>query len=331
MKSNSNPKTYRDLSEIFVFKSDQKAKNIKIPIPEDLGKGYISRIELGGSMGMMIHDYELLTDINGQKSGEESKKDTIVFSFRNVPTPDKRAPSTNKTLPSVLVSSGDMEIDFSFVAHTQINAIVITVDKSLLLELIHNNDTTLLHTIFSGNKPYLYEEFVSPGIQDVVAKILNTDVNEDLLAFYYRVKVEELILLFFIDLLKRKNLGNYSLNSSDVKAIYRVRDKIITDLTTPPNLASLAAFSGMSESKLNRLFKQIFGNPIYNYHQKFRIHEAAKLLKTNQISVSEVGYQLGFTNLSHFSKLFHRYIGDKPKKFSKKEGNLNQQSIKTVE
>lgn len=324
MKSDSSPGAARDFSEIFVFKNDRKTQNIKIPIPENLGKGYLSRIGLGGSMGMMIHDYELLTDINGQKSGEASKKDTIVFSFRNVLAQDKRAPNTNNKLPSVLVSSGDMEIDFSFAAHTRINAIVITVHKSLLLELIHNDDTTLLQTIFSGNKPYLYEEFISPGIQDVAAQIFNTDVNEDLLAFYYRVKVEELILLFFIELLKRKTLGNYPLNSSDVKTVYKVRDKIISDLTTPPNLASLAAFAGMSESKLNRLFKQIFGNPIYNYHQKFRIYEAAKLLKTNQISVSEVGYQLGFTNLSHFSKLFHRYIGDKPKKFSKREANLNQ-------
>ncbi|QEH41201.1 AraC family transcriptional regulator [Chitinophaga sp. XS-30] len=75
-------------------------------------------------------------------------------------------------------------------------------------------------------------------------------------------------------------------------------------------------FSGMSESKLKRLFKQIFGNRIYNYCQCFRMKEAAYLIKEEKLSVSEVGYRLGFSNLSHFSRLFETHIGLKPKKHS---------------
>ncbi len=45
--------------------------------------------------------------------------------------------------------------------------------------------------------------------------------------------------------------------------------------------------------------------------------EAARLLKEEQLSVSEVGYRLGFTNLSHFTRVFEEHIGMKPKKFSK--------------
>jgi AraC-like DNA-binding protein len=46
------------------------------------------------------------------------------------------------------------------------------------------------------------------------------------------------------------------------------------------------------------------------------MEEAAFLLKQSGYSVSEVGYQLGFTNLSHFSRLFQRYYGSTPKKYS---------------
>ena len=71
----------------------------------------------------------------------------------------------------------------------------------------------------------------------------------------------------------------------------------------------------MSPTKLKRLFKQIFGDSIFSYYQAFRMKEAARLLK-EQFSVSEVGYQLGFTNLSHFSRVFEQHTGLKPKRYS---------------
>jgi len=73
---------------------------------------------------------------------------------------------------------------------------------------------------------------------------------------------------------------------------------------------------GMSETKLKQLFKQTFGDSIYNYFQKIRMEEAAFLLKQSAYSVSEVGFQLGFSNLSHFSRLFQRHYGVTPKKYS---------------
>jgi AraC-like DNA-binding protein len=47
-----------------------------------------------------------------------------------------------------------------------------------------------------------------------------------------------------------------------------------------------------------------------------RMQEAARLLKEKRLTVSEVGYRLGFTNLSHFSRVFEEHIGMKPKKYS---------------
>jgi AraC-like DNA-binding protein len=81
-------------------------------------------------------------------------------------------------------------------------------------------------------------------------------------------------------------------------------------------LPALAAMIGMSETKMKQLFKQTFGDSIYNYFQKVRMEEAAFLLKQGGYSVSQVGFELGFTNLSHFSRLFESHYGTTPKKFS---------------
>lgn len=52
-----------------------------------------------------------------------------------------------------------------------------------------------------------------------------------------------------------------------------------------------------------------FGNSIFSYYQAFRIKEAARLLTEGTLTVSEVGNQLGFTNLNHFSRVFYDHIG----------------------
>jgi AraC-like DNA-binding protein len=85
----------------------------------------------------------------------------------------------------------------------------------------------------------------------------------------------------------------------------------------PPIIKNLASQIGMSESKFKRLFKQIFGDSFFSYYQKFRMKEAARLIKENRMSVSEVGFSLGFSNLSHFAKVFQEHVGMKPKSFQK--------------
>ncbi|MDR1348728.1 MAG: helix-turn-helix domain-containing protein [Prevotellaceae bacterium] len=86
----------------------------------------------------------------------------------------------------------------------------------------------------------------------------------------------------------------------------------------PPVIKELAIYANMSPSKLKRLFRQILGDSIFSYYQTFRMKEVARLLKEEKkLSVSDVGYRLGFTNLSHFSRIFKEHIGMKPKQYSR--------------
>jgi AraC-like DNA-binding protein len=70
---------------------------------------------------------------------------------------------------------------------------------------------------------------------------------------------------------------------------------------------------GMSLTKMKQLFRQTFGDSIYNYFQVERMNEAARLLKT--LTVSQVGYQIGFSNLSHFARVFEKHHQIKPKRY----------------
>jgi AraC-like DNA-binding protein len=297
-----------------------KIKNDTLLFPESFGKGYGKSYDLGAMLKMMIYEFELVETLTMKRSGETRGKEFIAFSFRNVfqhnPV-NMQARTTPRLLPSVQVSSGNIDIEIVIPAGIKQNALVIVVHLDLLKDLLHENrKNKLLKNILSGDKPYLYDQFISPDISKAASSIFKENAPKQLSGFYLKLKAQEMLYLFFVELLKRENISGYPLNRADVSTMYKLRDRLLSDLSIPPALDELTAFANMSESKMNRLFKQIFGNSIYNYYQSVRMKEAAYLLKEEKLSVSETGYKLGFSNLSHFTRLFETHIGMKPKKYS---------------
>lgn len=276
-----------------------------ILLPSSLGTGYMKGFDLGPNLRMMLHHYELKEELVFRRSRGGESPDTLTLAFHNT-QPRK---GDIRLLPAVQLPSPNLAMEVIFPANTLISTIMISVEGNLLKELLNYHSLLQQHT-------YLYEEIISPEIQNVAAAIITPHAPEVLLNFYLRLKAEELIYLFFVDLQKRQRTTTYSLNGEDVKVIYNVRNEVIKDLSITPDVRSLAQQAGMSESKIQRLFKQIFGDSIYNYYQTLRMKEAAYLIKEQQLSVSEAGYKLGFSNLSHFTRLFEKHIGMKPKKYS---------------
>ncbi|MBO9585768.1 MAG: helix-turn-helix transcriptional regulator [Flavobacterium sp.] len=295
-----------------------KSDNGLFVLPESYGQGSIRSYNFSSQMNMMISQCEFKEEMTIRRAGGDSRKDEITFSFRNLFQQDYKNPANRSVLiPSVQVSAGDIDVEILIPKQTRINTIVITIHMDLLKAWINAQDENkFLASITLRDKPYLYDHIISNEIQQVANKIALTDEKQQLSHFYLKLKTEEMIYLFLSELSKRESVTNYPLNVSDVKTMYAIKDSLSADLSNPPDLASLASSWNMSESKMNKLFKQIFGNSIYNYYQVLRMNEAAYLIREEKLSVSETGYRLGFSNLSHFSRIFEKHIGMKPKKYS---------------
>ena len=72
------------------------------------------------------------------------------------------------------------------------------------------------------------------------------------------------------------------------------------------NLARLAAQAGLSKFHFQRLFKSAVGVSPSQYHISLRMNEARRLLRETKKSVVDVALEVGYTNPSHFAKLFRR-------------------------
>lgn len=87
------------------------------------------------------------------------------------------------------------------------------------------------------------------------------------------------------------------------------------NLSTQLSLNVLAAMLGMSPYYFERLFKQSVGQTPHQYILQCRIERAKQLLRTTQLSIMEIGFQVGCKNHSHFSKVFRKLTGMSPRTY----------------
>jgi len=290
-----------------------------LKIPQDKGKGYLRGFRLDNTIGMIVSNYEFNDNLLARRFGNQNSLKRILFQFNNIfPDHESKNYYSVNNLPSIQVFKGQLSSETFYPGQTKFKSIAIGIDSIKLKELLGSNqDNQIFKNIVENEHPVIFEEIISPKIQAIALEIIESDIPDSLTDFYFKIKAEELICLTLKELCKRENATIQTINEIDAQKIYRIRDKILAEIDNPPVLKELSQLIGMSESKFKRLFKQIFGVSFFYYYQVFRMKKAAKLLKENKYTVSEVGYKLGFSNLSHFAKVFQQHTGIKPKSFQK--------------
>lgn len=75
--------------------------------------------------------------------------------------------------------------------------------------------------------------------------------------------------------------------------------------------------SEKSQEHLTRLMKKFYNTTPTSFINSLRLYEAAKLLLNSNLLVSEIMYEVGFNNVSHFMKLFKERFGSSPKNYGR--------------
>jgi AraC-like DNA-binding protein len=273
----------------------------RIDIPERLGRGYCAGYAFNEQLQMMVFDYELKEDVILENPAVEVDRRRILFKFQK---------------PAVLIATSSMHTEAVIPVHSNVGVINVEVDAGYLRGILPMQ-SEVVKRLLENEEPLLFEQLVNPGLQRVIDEVMEERVYEGLGMYFLRVKAEELICRLLMELEKRDEEKVYALNGEDVKAIYGVKMRMLERLDVVPVIGELAEEVNMSPTKLKRLFRQVFGDSVFSYYQGFRMKEAARLLREERLAVAEAGYRMGFSNMSHFARVFEEHIGMKPKQFSK--------------
>lgn len=99
-----------------------------------------------------------------------------------------------------------------------------------------------------------------------------------------------------------------------IDAIYKyVRSRFTENI----QLTEIAAQVNMTIPSFCRYFKKVTGRTFTDFVNEFRIVHACKLLSEEKHSISEVCFESGFNNFSHFNRLFKNKTGQSPNQYRK--------------
>ncbi|WP_026464976.1 chromate resistance protein ChrB domain-containing protein [Adhaeribacter aquaticus] len=102
--------------------------------------------------------------------------------------------------------------------------------------------------------------------------------------------------------------------ASNLKEI--IQDQIDTNLTL--NLSEISEELNVHPAYLSRQFSKYFDNLTFGeYIRKLRIDKALHLLTHTGHTLSEIAYLTGFSDQSHFSRIFRKHTGQTPSNYKK--------------
>jgi AraC-like DNA-binding protein len=113
--------------------------------------------------------------------------------------------------------------------------------------------------------------------------------------------------------------GTVLLVSSDERIVHlrAARDLMDLRFADPLDLDQLAAHAGFSKFHFARAFKDAYGETPANYLSRRRVERAKDLLRSANLTVTEVCMLVGFSSLGSFSSRFSEMVGMSPSAFQR--------------
>lgn len=90
------------------------------------------------------------------------------------------------------------------------------------------------------------------------------------------------------------------------------RDLMLADIAHPPRIEDVALAVGLSQRRLNEVFREVFEASPLQCMVRWRLDLARQLLASGELSVKQVAHRLGYAHVSNFSLAFTRRFGHPP-------------------
>jgi AraC family transcriptional regulator len=161
---------------------------------------------------------------------------------------------------------------------------------------------------------FISDEFpavISPANRLAFLKLKLTQLLTDGCAFALEDWASELISAISLKRQDAKHMYGDRQLRWYAERVEAVRDLFKTRFAESHSLTSVAKSVGMSPFQFARVFSELAGLPPHQYLLTVRLDQAAEMIRNGK-SVTETCFDVGFANLSHFTRSFQRRFGFLP-------------------
>lgn len=217
--------------------------------------------------------------------------------------------------------------------------------------LPHNGFTDRLttngfETLIQFKEDFLGTQFFEIPEMKKIKELIERSKNGILFGVETKLKIGDIIeklveekgfkkILVFLDILDVLansedytilNVGEYAFeaelqDSSKLDTIYKYINKNFKEHISLDEISNVAA---MTVPAFCRYFKKVTGKTFTRLVNEYRVVHATKLLSESTMSITEIAFECGFNNFSHFNKLFKATTGKNASAYRKEMKGLIQ-------
>jgi AraC family transcriptional regulator, transcriptional activator of pobA len=169
-------------------------------------------------------------------------------------------------------------------------------------------------TLYGTIAPEAYIIFHAQGDEEIESYITQAYEEFKGKRIYKERMLNHIITMFFITLLR--NHGKDAVNpnpegKTSNDKITAILNYIQTNYKTV-SIAELASAFNYSERHITRLLKEYTGESFLSILQKIKFNKAAELLSNPDLSIQEIAEITGYTDISHFYRMFRKHYNMTP-------------------
>ncbi len=210
-----------------------------------------------------------------------------------------------KYLPSgILFYPPNIQVTSNSPINTNFEIVLIRFHKDLLRSYFEDRQDF----IYDVKDTIIYEDLDTKS-EELLKKIIQS--KNKLNSHVYLLNF---LSIFFDKLASRESQIQYeNIHPQDLKQLFFAAAALRNPLSKEvPNVDNLAKMAGMGKTKFKNIFKQVFGCPPKQYHQKIKMDYAKEELQKNIKTSTEIAYEIGYAHPSKFTRAFKKHFGRTP-------------------
>lgn len=287
----------------------------------DNGSSFIVKVPKGGLLEKPIEKKkEVIYDSHVEFDEEDSQRKMLVIDD-NLEITTYLSELFSETFTVLTAKDGKEGLDKALLSLPEIILTDINMPemdgKQLCRQLRSNSLTNHIPIILisAQSQPHEQIEGLQMGADDFIEKPFNANVLKQ--KVYMLLRNREKLIEHVKQSLNTTEKFNLP-DSFDDKIIKEITDVIIENISNVDfKVDMLADRVGLSRSQLYRKTISVLGQSPNDYIKSLRLQQAVEMLKTGRYRISEIAYEVGFSDPGYFSSCFFEKYGIKPSDYGK--------------
>jgi AraC-like DNA-binding protein/mannose-6-phosphate isomerase-like protein (cupin superfamily) len=238
---------------------------------------------------------------------------------------------------SLTVSRGDLFIikpgtghSFSAIDAKEFELVLIDFAPDLLDGQFGPLEDTLKSYLTPGPRPAAHSWLhIGKNRQTLVAQLLlemQDEFESKEIGYEYSIRLTLVKLLMVVEREYRKFLRKPDRQSvaANLQPIEEVRRYIHDNYSQDIPLEHGAYIASMAPAYFSHVFKKVTGQSFIDYVNEVRIEKAMELINRHMLTITQIGFQVGYRHLSHFIRTFKKRTGITPTEYKKTFGSAIQ-------